>query len=153
MARQPLERSGLLRAPAHDSVDFVHRKLPGVPGGGPVARRRDPALLIKHAHEDQWQDVVVVVSGRARDSERAHLIKSLLKRARRDKAHRLRLTVLAVDRVGDGTAIDPRVVDEARRRAAELIPPQNPAQAAAPANPGEVALNQMPGPRPELAPG
>ncbi|MFF6958824.1 NACHT domain-containing protein [Streptomyces sp. NPDC008317] len=153
VARQLLERSGLLRAPAHDSVDFVHRTFQEYLAADQLLNDGDLALLIKHAHEDQWQDVVVMVSGRARDSERDHLIKSLLKRARRDKAHRLRLTVLAVDCVGDGTAIDPRVVDEARRRAAELIPPQNPAQAAALANLGEVVLDQMPGPRPELAPG
>ncbi|MGW0720501.1 NACHT domain-containing protein [Streptomyces sp. NPDC002778] len=139
-------RTGLLRAPAVGRVDFVHRTFQEYLAADQILNDHDLNFLIKHAHEDQWQDVVVMASGRARDSERNHLVKGLLKRARRDRAHRVRLIVLAVDCAGSAPALAADLRRETQTRAQELIPPQDREQAEALACLGEVALDQMPTP-------
>ncbi|MHC8422557.1 NACHT domain-containing protein [Streptomyces sp. NB004] len=145
-------RTGLLRAPALGRVDFVHRTFQEYLAADQVLNDDDLNFLIKHAHEDQWQDVVVMASGRARDSERNHLVKGLLKRARGDKAHRVRLIVLAVDCAGSAPSLAADLRREAQARAQELIPPQDRDQAEALACLGEVALDQMPAPGSGLQP-
>ncbi|MGX1907615.1 NACHT domain-containing protein [Streptomyces phaeochromogenes] len=141
-----LVRTGLLRAPAVGRVDFVHRTFQEYLAADQILNDDDLSFLIKHAHEDLWQDVVVMASGRARDSERNHLVKALLKRARRDKAHRVRLIVLAVDCAGSAPLLAVDLRRETQARAQELIPPQDRKQAEALACLGEVALDQMPEP-------
>lgn len=145
-----LVRTGLLRAPAVGRVDFVHRTFQEYLAADQILNDDDLNFLIKRAHEDQWQDVVVMASGRARDSERNHLVKALLRRARRDKAHRVRLIVLAVDCAGSAPSLASDLRRETQARAQELIPPQDRKQAEALACLGEVALDQMPAPGPDL---
>jgi hypothetical protein len=130
----------------------VHRTFQGYLAADQLLNDDDLNFLIKHAHEDQWQDVVVMASGRARDSERNHLVKALLKRARRDKAHRVRLIVLAVECAGIAPSLDADLRRDAQTRAQELIPPQGRKQAEALAGLGEVALDQMPTPVSGLKP-
>lgn len=146
VAQHLLVRTGLLRAPAVGRVDFVHRTFQEYLAADQLLNDDDLNFLIKHAHEDQWQDVVVMTSGRARDSERNHLVKALLKRARRDRAHRVRLIVLAVDCAGNAPSLAADLRRETQTRAQELIPPQDRKQAEALACLGEVALDQMPMP-------
>ncbi|MFF9771358.1 NACHT domain-containing protein [Streptomyces sp. NPDC014636] len=146
VAQHLLVRTGLLRAPAVGRVDFVHRTFQEYLAAEQLLNDDDLNFLIKHAHEDQWQDVVVMTSGRARDSERNHLVKALLKRARRDKTHRVRLIVLAVDCAGNAPSLAAELRRETQTRARELIPPQDRKQAEALACLGEVALDQMPTP-------
>ncbi|GHF38881.1 hypothetical protein GCM10018790_15840 [Kitasatospora xanthocidica] len=150
VARHLLVRTGLLRAPAVGRVDFVHRTFQEYLAADQLLNDDDLNFLIKHAHEDQWQDVVVMTSGRARDSERNQLVRVLLKRARKEKAHRTRLIVLAVDCAGNAPSLDADLRRETQTRAQELIPPQDRKQAEALAGLGEVALDQMPAPTPGL---
>ncbi|MFJ1703406.1 NACHT domain-containing protein [Kitasatospora sp. NPDC088346] len=141
-----LIRTGLLRVPAPGRVDFVHRSFQEYLAARQLLDEDDLPFLIKHAHEDNWQDVTVMAAGHARESERNKLIRGLLKRASRDKKNRARLLVLAVDSVGNSPALDPDIRQEARLRAAELVPPSNLVQASALATLGEVVLDQLPGP-------
>ncbi|MDX3575516.1 NACHT domain-containing protein [Streptomyces sp. FL07-04A] len=141
-----LVRTGLLRAPAVGRVDFVHRTFQEYLAADQILNDDDLGFLIRHAHEDLWQDVVVMASGRARDSERNQLVKALLKRARRDRTHRVRLIVLAVDCAGSAPSLAADLRRETQARAQELIPPQDRKQAEALACLGEVALDQMPEP-------
>ncbi|MER5806823.1 NACHT domain-containing protein [Streptomyces sp. NPDC002033] len=152
VARHLLVRTGLLRAPAVGRVDFVHRTFQEYLAADQLLNDDDLNFLIKHAHEDHWQDVVVMTSGRARDSERNQLVKGLLKRARKDKVHRTRLIVLAVDCAGNAPSLDADLRRETQTRAQELIPPQDRKQAEALAGLGEVALDQMPAPASSLGP-
>ncbi|MFI9758107.1 NACHT domain-containing protein [Streptomyces sp. NPDC051963] len=152
VARQLLVRTGLLRSPATGRVDFVHRTFQEYLAAEQLLNERDLDFLVSHAHQDQWQEVVVMTSGRARDRERNELIGALLKRADDELHHRLSLTILAVDCVTGAASLDPELRREAGRRAAELIPPQSIEQATALAGLGEVALDLMPGPEAGLRP-
>ncbi|MCI3273521.1 NACHT domain-containing protein [Streptomyces cylindrosporus] len=152
VARQLLVRTGLLRSPATGRVDFVHRTFQEYLAAEQLLDERDLDFLVSHAHEDQWQEVVVMTSGRARDQERNELIRALLERARAEPRYHLRLTILAVDCVTGASSLDPDVHREARLRAAQLIPPQDLEQATALAGLGEVTLDLMPGPETGLRP-
>ncbi|MEW2520308.1 NACHT domain-containing protein [Actinacidiphila alni] len=156
VADQLLERTGLLKRPAVDRVSFVHRTFQEYLAAAQLLNDGDLTFLVRQAHEDQWQDVVVMVAGRARDSEGNRLVRSLLKRADKEEAHRLRLTVLAVDCVSSaasaGVSLDRGLRREVGRRAERLIPPQDHHHAAALASLGEVVLDLLPGPRTGLEP-
>lgn len=76
-----LIRSGLLREPAPGAVGFVHRTFQDYLGAKAAVEARDFGVLVKHAQDDQWHDVVQMAVGHARADERARLLRQLLKRA------------------------------------------------------------------------
>ncbi|CAM5581683.1 hypothetical protein SGLAM104S_10063 [Streptomyces glaucescens] len=82
-----LNRSGLLREPAPGAVGFVHRTFQDYLGAKAAVEARDFGVLVGHAHEDQWDDVVQMAVGHARLDERASLLTSLLRRADAEPEH------------------------------------------------------------------
>ncbi|WP_442818488.1 NACHT domain-containing protein [Streptomyces sp. NBC_01320] len=65
-----LIRSGLLREPVPGYVDFVHRTFQDYLGAKAAVEARDFGVLVRNAHDDQWDDVVRMAVGHARVEER-----------------------------------------------------------------------------------
>ncbi|MFB7918326.1 NACHT domain-containing protein [Streptomyces sp. NPDC056061] len=141
-----LIRSGLLREPAPDAVGFVHRTFQDYLGAKAAVEARDFGVLVKHAHDDQWHDVVQMAVGHARADERARLLRRLLKRAEQTRKHRHRLVLLAAASLEHAPELDPAVRSEVQRRTADLLPPRTRAEAEALAGAGELVLELLPGP-------
>lgn len=141
-----LIRSGLLREPAPGAVDFVHRTFQDYLGAKAAVEARDFGVLVKHAHDDQWHDVVQMAVGHARADERARLLRQLLKRAGQARKHRHRLVLLAAASLEHAPELDPAVRAEVQERMAELVPPRSRAEAEALAEVGELVLELLPGP-------
>ncbi|MFE3944302.1 NACHT domain-containing protein [Streptomyces sp. NPDC059118] len=141
-----LIRSGLLREPAPGAVDFVHRTFQDYLGAKAAVEARDFGVLVKHAHDDQWHDVVQMAVGHARADERARMLRQLLKRAGQTRKHRHRLVLLAAASLEHAPELDPEVRTEVQRRTAELLPPRTKAEAEALAGVGELVLGLLPGP-------
>nr|WP_202461734.1 NACHT domain-containing protein [Streptomyces sp. SID8374] len=118
-----LNRSGLLREPATGAVGFVHRTFQDYLGAKAAVEARDFGVLVGHAHEDQWDDVVQMAVGHARPDERAMLLTSLLDRADREPEHTHRLVLLAAGSLAHAPELDPGVREEVERRTAGLLPP------------------------------
>lgn len=78
-----LIRSGLLREPMAGAVDFVHRTFQDYLGAKAAVEARDFGVLVRNAHDDQWDDVVRMAVGHARVDERGGLLRKLLRRADR----------------------------------------------------------------------
>ncbi|MFE6661969.1 NACHT domain-containing protein [Streptomyces sp. NPDC057697] len=142
-----LIRSGLLREPAPGAVDFVHRTFQDYLGAKAAVEARDFGVLVKHAHDDQWHDVVQMAVGHARADERARLLRQLLKRAGQTRKHRHGLVLLAAASLEHAPELDPAVRAEVQRRTAELLPPRTKAEAEALAGVGELVLELLPGPK------
>ncbi|MFB6906140.1 NACHT domain-containing protein [Streptomyces bacillaris] len=120
-----LNRSGLLREPAPGSVGFVHRTFQDYLGAKAAVEARDFGVLVGHAHEDQWDDVVQMAVGHARPDERAVLLRGLLKRADREPEHGHRLVLLAAGSLAHAPELDPAVREGVEELAALLLPPDS----------------------------
>ncbi|MEU9706049.1 NACHT domain-containing protein [Streptomyces sp. NPDC047981] len=141
-----LIRSGLLREPAPGAVGFVHRTFQDYLGAKSAVDARDLGVLVKNAHDDQWDDVVQMAVGHARPEERAQLLKQLLKRADRAPKLRHRLVLLAAACLEHAPELDPAVRELVEVRTRELLPPRDLNAAEELAKVGELVLPLLPGP-------
>ncbi|MGW0946643.1 NACHT domain-containing protein [Streptomyces sp. NPDC002623] len=141
-----LIRSGLLREPVPGYVDFVHRTFQDYLGAKAAVETRDFGVLVRNAHDDQWDDVVRMAVGHARVEERTRLLRQLLRRADKVQRYRHRLVLLAAASLEHAPELDPAVRREVESRAEELMPPRTMEEAEELAKVGELVLELLPGP-------
>ncbi|MFI8995916.1 NACHT domain-containing protein [Streptomyces sp. NPDC053542] len=149
--RHLLLRSGLLREPAPGAVDFVHRTFQDYLGARAAVEEWDIGLLIAHAHDSQWEDVIRMAVAHGRPRERAEILRELLARA--DAADgtdagavRTRLRLLALACLEHASELDPAVRTAVEEGAAELLPPRSAEEARELAAAGPLVLELLPGP-------
>ncbi|WP_327718542.1 NACHT domain-containing protein [Streptomyces sp. NBC_00490] len=138
--RHLLLRSGLLREPAPKIVDFVHRTFQDYLGALAAVEEGHIDVLVSHAHEPQWEDVIRMAVVHARPHERVDLLRKLL------ALGHTRTDLLALACLEDATSLLPQVRAEVEERAALLIPPQSKAEAQVLAQAGPLILELLPGP-------
>ncbi|MEU2227463.1 NACHT domain-containing protein [Streptomyces sp. NPDC018347] len=138
--RSLLLRSGLLRRPAEGVVDFVHRTFQDYLGARYAVAEGHLDVLVSHADDTQWEDVVRMAVAHARPRERATLLRQLLDR------DTPRLTLLALACLEHATALDPAVRAAVESRAASLVPPRSTEGARALAEAGPLVLELLPAP-------
>ncbi|MGW6795467.1 NACHT domain-containing protein [Streptomyces chartreusis] len=139
--RHLLLRSGLLREPAPNIVDFVHRTFQDYLGALAAVEEGHIDVLVSRAHDPQWEDVIRMAVAHARPHERAGLIRKLL-----SLAH-TRTDLLALACLEHATSLDPQVRKEVEERTALLIPPQTKAESRVLAEAGgPLILELLPGP-------
>ena len=141
-----LVRSGLLRRPTVESVDFVHRTFQDYLAAKAAVEDEDFGLLVANAHDDQWEDVIRMAVGHGRPRERTRLLRGLLARAVQDPAHRNRLRLLAATCLEHASELDPAVRQQVTLATAALVPPRNEASAKELATVGPLVLDLLPGP-------
>lgn len=145
-----LHRSGLLRARTKRTVDFIHRTFLDYLGARAAIEAQDINLIASHAHEPQWEDIVRMAVGHARDGERAALLRQLMARGdaipESSDSIRMRIHLLAAASLEHATSLDPEVRAEVERRAGALIPPKNTDEAVRLFEAGPLALDLLPGP-------
>ncbi|MFF4714832.1 NACHT domain-containing protein [Streptomyces eurythermus] len=138
--RALLLRSGLLRQPAEGVVHFVHRTFQDYLGARYAVEEGHLDVLVSHADDTQWEDVIRMAVAHARPRERAFVLRRLLAR------NTPRLTLLALACLEHATALDPGVRAEVEERAGALIPPRTTEDAKALAEAGPLVLELLPGP-------
>ncbi|MVO86755.1 NACHT domain-containing protein [Streptomyces sp. p1417] len=143
-----LHRSGLLREPGPDSVQFVHRSFQDFLGARAAVDEGDFGVLARHAADDQWEDVIRMAVAQARPRERAELLSDLLAYgdAHPDSSARKRAHLLAATCLEHAAELVPAVREAVERRTAGLIPPQGPDEARELAAAGPMVLELLPGP-------
>ncbi|MFJ5595503.1 NACHT domain-containing protein [Streptomyces noursei] len=138
--RHLLHRSGLLREPAPDTVDFVHRTFQDYLGAKAAVEQADFGLLVQHADDSQWEDVIRMAVAHARPHERAELLRGLLSK------NELRTDLLAMACLEHATEIDPKVRKEISERAGAILPPCNREESQLLIDTGPLVLELLPGP-------
>ncbi|MFJ6919351.1 NACHT domain-containing protein [Streptomyces sp. NPDC101133] len=139
--RALLLRSGLLREPAEDRVDFLHRTFQDYLGARLAVQEMDFDLLVNHADTDEWEDVILLALAHARPREAEHMLRRLTEPATP------RGTLLAAA----GLRYAAEVAPETRRRVEEglaaHVPPATfeATQEVARAG-GDLVLGLLPGP-------
>ena len=123
--RNLLERSGLLREPVVDQVDFVHRSFQEYLAALEALAQDDTGLLVDNAHLDQWREVVIMAAGRAYAAQRETLLMGLI--ARGDSVSQLsdQLYLLAVACLETSPELSPAIRQVIRGRVINLLPPSN----------------------------
>ncbi|MPY60692.1 NACHT domain-containing protein [Streptomyces spongiae] len=146
--RHLVRRSGLLREPTPQTVDFVHRTFQDYLGAKAAVEAQDLPQVAQHAADPQWEDVVRMAVGHGRPEERAVLIGGLLDRGdtAEDDEIRTRLHLLAAASLEHATMLAPEVRSRAEARAAALVPPRDSEAAEKLASAGPVVLDLLPGP-------
>ena len=123
--RNLLERSGLLREPVTDYVDFVHRSFQEYLAALDALAQEDIGLLVDNAHLDQWREVVIMAAGRAYPKPREKLLTGLIRRGDGDESHRDQLYLLAVACLETSPELPIEIRSEIRARVTDLLPPRN----------------------------
>ncbi|WP_030757818.1 NACHT domain-containing NTPase [Streptomyces griseus] len=143
-----LHRSGLLREPTADTVDFVHRTFQDYLAAKALVDNWDIGVLVEHASDDQWEDVIRMALGHARPRECAEILRELLRTAdtAEDRATRLRVLVLAATALEHATEVAPEVRAEILARTAEIVPPRSFDEARQLAAGGPAVLRLLGGP-------
>ncbi|MFJ9033420.1 NACHT domain-containing protein [Streptomyces sp. NPDC102274] len=143
-----LLRSGLLREPSAGMVDFIHRTFQDYLGAKAAVEAEDLDLLAESGRDDQWEDVIRLTIGHARDGERAYLLRKLVQLGDQtvDLPLRRRYHLLAAAALEHATTLDPAVRAAVTLRASTLIPPDTPADGEQLATAGDIVLGLRPGP-------
>ncbi|MFD3541822.1 NACHT domain-containing protein [Streptomyces sp. NPDC058662] len=142
-----LVRSGCLRKPVEDRVDFVHRTFQEYLAAARIVEVDDLQNLLDHAHLDQWHEVVVMAVGHARPRETSSILAGLLDRGDREPGYRNRLHLLAAACLETAGECDPNVFRRVRAATARLIPPRNLTEAKELAGAGEMVIPLIPASR------
>ncbi|MFG2297738.1 NACHT domain-containing protein [Streptomyces sp. NPDC048603] len=135
-----LLRSGLLREPAPDVAEFVHKTFQDFLGARAAVEEGDFGLLVDRAGNDQWEDVIRMAVALANKRERAEIFRGLM------EVRTQRADLLAAVCLEQATVLDPSIREAVRERASALFPPGNGDEAIALAEAGPVILELLPEP-------
>jgi hypothetical protein len=90
-----LERSGVLREPVRDRVDFVHRTFQECLAANEATEQDHLETLIAKAHLDTWWETIVMACGHAKHHQAGTLLSGILDRADEEPRHARHLRLLA----------------------------------------------------------
>lgn len=135
-----IQRSGILREPVKDQVDFTHRTFQEFLGAQAALDDGDLGLLINNANLQEWREVVVLAAGVARPTEREEIIRQLIARGDKESRSRHQLHLLAVACLETSIELSSDLKKEVSKRLEKLIPPTTLTEAKALASAGELAL-------------
>ena len=91
-----VDRSGMIREPIADHIDFTHRTFQEFLAAKAVLDEGDVGLLVDRAEDDQWQGLIILAAGLASARGREQLISRLIARGDEESRHRHQLHLLAV---------------------------------------------------------
>ncbi|GAA3816897.1 NACHT domain-containing protein [Streptomyces phyllanthi] len=146
-----INRSGVLRQPTEDTIDFVHRTFQDYLGAKACVEAGDFPLLLDNAHDDQWEDVIRMAVSHARPNERVMILKELIARGNEARTQAKRLHLLAMACLEYATEVHPDVQALVEQNVAGLLPPRSYRDARVLGQLGPVILDLLPGPE-NLAP-
>lgn len=139
-----LTRSGLLRSPIVGHVNFVHKTFQEYLAANAAIEDDEIEMLIAHASDDQWREVIIMAVGHAQRRQREDLFSGLLQVcAESDPDSRTRVTLLTVACLQTAAQLDIEIQRKVELVARDLLPPKTMDEAASLAPVGEMALETL----------
>src|SRR5690606_14313956 len=80
-------RSGILRSPAKERMDFVHRTFQEYLAANEAAEEDRIGNLVGRAHLDLWRETIIMAAGHANTRQREELLGGILDRAEEEPRH------------------------------------------------------------------
>ncbi|MFD6873026.1 MULTISPECIES: NACHT domain-containing protein [unclassified Streptomyces] len=139
-----LVRSGVLRAPAEDRVDFVHRSFQEYLAAAEAASEDRIGNLVERAHLDLWHETIVMTAGHANRTQREELIEGVLARAVAEPRHARRLRLLAASCLETMPSVPDAVAVPLDEALGSLIPPRRESEATSLSAVGPPVLRLLP---------
>ena len=138
-----IERSGILRHPTAEMVDFPHRTFQEYLAAIAAMEEGDSGVLVKHAHDDQWHEMIILAAGLARSSEANAIIQQLIARGDNQKSLRHQLHLLAVACLE--TVLEPAedICRSVEKRLIKIVPPKTMTEAKALASAGDLVVPHL----------
>ncbi|MEE1797908.1 NACHT domain-containing protein [Streptomyces sp. JV176] len=141
-----LNRSGLLQERADDEIQFIHRTFQDYLAARAFVEGGSLTELLRNAHNEQWQDTVLLAVGHCRPAEVRELIEGLLRNGEgaRERAERMTLYTLAARCLLGTVVVDESVSQSVAAGIRALLPPANSAEVEAVASLEEYVLPLLP---------
>lgn len=138
-----IQRSGILREPVPDRIDFVHRTFQEYLAAREAAEQGHTGALLEHAHLDTWRETIILATGHANAPIRNQLLAGLLDRAGQQPKQARKLRLLAAACLETAPAVQPQLLGTIRSYLRELVP-RSIAEARSLAAVGEPLLTELP---------
>ncbi|MFF5083842.1 NACHT domain-containing protein [Actinoplanes sp. NPDC000266] len=140
-----LERSGLIREPTHDRVDFIHRTFQEYLAAKEAVDEGDLRSLVLHADEDQWHETIVMAAGHTKARGSKTLIEGLLAKAekRADSGQSTVMRLLALACLDTSAECPEDVQAAVLEVTGQLLPPENERYADMLAQAGSLSLDLL----------
>ena len=138
-----ITRSGMLREPSVGRIDFIHRTFQEYLAAEAAVHSDDLELLVKHAEDDQWREVIIMAAGHAQQRQREALLRGLLSASRDKQNNQLRISLLTVACLQTAHELDTELRHEIETMAASFIPPSSMEAAESLAPTGSLALEVL----------
>ncbi|MEV4662976.1 NACHT domain-containing protein [Micromonospora echinofusca] len=138
-----IQRSGVLREPVPDRIDFVHRTFQEYLAAREAADQGHTGALLEHAHLDTWRETIILAAGHANAPVRMQLLTGLLTLADERPKQARRLRLLAAACLETAPAVEPEVLTQIRSHLRALLP-RSVAEARSLAAVGEPLLAELP---------
>ncbi|WP_372507554.1 NACHT domain-containing protein [Mycolicibacterium doricum] len=140
-----LERSGVLREPVNQRVDFIHKTFLEYLAASRIVQEGSIELLINNAERDAYSEIIVMASGFARQREAEVLLTAILNAADQAEGSKAaKLNFLAATCTEVVTRIDPELRQRIITRMEALVPPADQATARVLASVGEEIVTMLP---------
>ncbi|MCM2394057.1 NACHT domain-containing protein [Streptomyces albipurpureus] len=143
-----LNRSGLLQQRTGDVIQFIHRTFQDYLAAKEFSDTDSVSELLRHAHDEQWQDVIRLAVGHLDRSRVDELVRGLIERGDRaaDESDRRSLHLLAGYCASSAVFLNHHILAASEQRIRALMPPENFQQVHALASLGAYVLPLLPGP-------
>ena len=145
MLRYLLERSGVIRQPVLNRVDFVHRTFQEYLAAKEAAEDHLPGVLVRHADSDQWRETIVMAAGHGTPKYRSALLGELLARADREPARARSLRLLATACLETAHTVDAQVTERVDVALSTVLPPRSTRDSRSLARAGGRVIGKLPG--------
>ncbi|MGW3569738.1 NACHT domain-containing protein [Streptomyces sp. NPDC000941] len=137
-------RSGVLRAPADDRVDFLHRSFQEYLAAEEAAEEDRIGNLIERAHLDTWRETIIMAAGHANRGQREELITGILDRAEAERRHARGLRLLAASCLETVESVPVGLAERLDLNLGVLVPPRRRSDAESLAAVGDPVLGRLP---------
>jgi len=110
--RQLLNRTGLLREPAQNRLQFIHQSFQEYLAAQEAAEENRIAGLVARAHEPQWQDVLALSAAHCSVRQTDSLLRGVLSRCQDEPDHRLELLRTAERYLANAYLVNPELRED-----------------------------------------
>ncbi len=146
-----VERSGVIREPTPDAIDFIHRTFQEYMAASAASVEGDWGFLLDRASDDQWQETIILAAGFSNQKQADYFVTSLLEKGEEVSEKKHKFDLLAISCLETVIEISSDVRDRVEQRVNSLIPPKRRDELKPLAAAGELAIPYL-SPKPQYTP-
>jgi Leucine-rich repeat (LRR) protein len=137
------QRTGLAREPIKGKVDFTHRTFQEFFAAQAALDAEDIGLLIEHAADDRWREVILLAAGLAKGANGQRIVNQLIQSGDMNRASMHKLYLLAVACLPIVHELSSKIRSLVQNRLSHIMPPENMTDAAVIAAAGDIAIPHL----------